>query len=201
MSIVNPAEQLKDLYRASTTVVDEINVPSVKILAVEGRGSPGSPLHIESAATLMSVSLALKAFLENEVHAEYGVMPLEGLWWTGDGSDWGQARDDNRFWKLIVVQPEGVTTEMLERWKNAVPQPKLLPLPSAPRLVRLHEGRAAQMLHIGPYADEERTVTRIFNWMRERGAKVIGKHHEIYLDDPARTLPKDVRTIIRYPFF
>jgi hypothetical protein len=127
-------------------------------------------------------------------------MPLEGLWWTADASDWHQASDENRFWKLLMVQPESVSEAILERAKQAAQQQQPSLLLSKVRFELFHEGRAAQLLHIGPHADEDRTVTRILTWIAEHGGTQIGTHHEIYLDDATRTPPERLRTILRYPF-
>ncbi len=131
---------------------------------------------------------------------EYLVLPLEGLWWTKDGSDWQRASDEKRFWKLLMVQPEAVSEAMLDEATEAVRKQKPSALLSNVRLEMLHEGRSAQLLHIGPYIEEERTVKQILAWIKEHGGTKLGTHHEIYLDDATKTPPERVRTILRYPF-
>jgi hypothetical protein len=63
-----------------------------------------------------------------------------------------------------------------------------------------HEGRVAQLLHIGSYADEDRSLTQMYEWIQAQGGLLRGKHHEIYLSDPNRTAPERLRTILRQPF-
>jgi hypothetical protein len=194
-------QQLHYLYQPSSTEVEQVDVPALHVLALEGTGSPGSQQHVEACAVLLSLSYTIKVLLEQQqAGLEYTLMPLEGLWWTEDGSDWHQASDENRFWKLLMVQPERVSQAMLEQAKQAVQQQKSSPLLSDVRFELFHEGRSAQLLHIGPYADEDRTVTRIMTWIAEHGGTQIGTHHEIYLDDASRTPPERLRTILRYPF-
>jgi hypothetical protein len=36
-------------------------------------------------------------------------------------------------------------------------------------------------------------------FMRENGCEFNGKHHEIYLNDPRRTQPEKLKTILRQP--
>ena len=67
------------------------------------------------------------------------------------------------------------------------------------RLETLEEGLAAQILHLGPYADEPPTIERLHAFIDERGLVKSGKHHEIYLGDPNRTAPERLKTIIRQP--
>jgi hypothetical protein len=62
------------------------------------------------------------------------------------------------------------------------------------------EGRCAQMLHVGPYADEGPTIERVHGFIERQGGRLRGKHHEIYLGDPRRTAPEKLKTVIRQPF-
>jgi hypothetical protein len=67
------------------------------------------------------------------------------------------------------------------------------------RLERLHEGLCVQILHVGPYSDEPRSMKLLHGFMTERGLRLRGRHHEIYMSDPRRTPPERWRTIIRHP--
>jgi hypothetical protein len=194
-------QQLKALYHPTANSVEEVEVPPLPVLALDGRGNPASPEHFAAAGTLSNLAYTIKFLLEQQHKVlEYTVMPLEGLWWTGDNSDWHQAPASNRFWRLLIVQPEEVTRELVEQARKIVEQQKPDPRLAEVRFEMLHEGRSAQVLHIGPYADEVRTVQRIFAWIKENGGTKIGTHHEIYLDDAGRTPPQRLRTILRYPF-
>jgi hypothetical protein len=67
------------------------------------------------------------------------------------------------------------------------------------RLERLREGLAAQVLHVGPFADEPATIGRLHAFIDARRLRAVGRHHEIYLRDPRRTAPERLRTILRQP--
>jgi hypothetical protein len=69
----------------------------------------------------------------------------------------------------------------------------------AVRLERFAEGRAGQVLHIGPYAAEGPTIERLHAFIAEQGYALAGKHHEIYLGDPRRVAPEKLKTVIRRP--
>jgi hypothetical protein len=68
------------------------------------------------------------------------------------------------------------------------------------RVEHFAEGRAAQVLHVGAYADEAATIARLHGFISDHGGRLVGRHHEIYLSDPRRTAPDRLRTIIRQPF-
>lgn len=57
-------------------------------------------------------------------------------------------------------------------------------------------GTVAQILHLGPYDQEEPTVERLHQFIEESGYKIAGVHEEEYLTTPDAKVPK---TVIRYP--
>jgi hypothetical protein len=60
------------------------------------------------------------------------------------------------------------------------------------------EGRAVQILHVGPYDQEALTLDELHRYMDQHGLRISGRHHEIYLSDPRRTKPAKLKTVIRY---
>ena len=56
-------------------------------------------------------------------------------------------------------------------------------------------GTVAQMLHLGPYSEEEATIERLQRFIAESGYEIAGTHEEEYLSRPDAKVPK---TIIRY---
>ena len=56
-----------------------------------------------------------------------------------------------------------------------------------------------QVMHIGPYATENATIAHMTAFAKAKGLVPNGRHHEIYLSDPNRTLPEKMQTILRQP--
>ena len=65
--------------------------------------------------------------------------------------------------------------------------------------VIIQEGTCIQIMHIGPYSEEMATVDKMDAFAREKGYKLHGKHHEIYIGDPMRAQPEKLKTILRHP--
>jgi hypothetical protein len=82
--------------------------------------------------------------------------------------------------------------EQVEKKKNPPALSKL-------RYESYHEGQAAQIMHIGPFAEEGPTIEKIHQYIKANGYELSGKHHEIYLSDFRRAAPEKMRTIIRQP--
>ena len=84
--------------------------------------------------------------------------------------------------------------EALHQLRAKRPSPALDRL----RLQTWHEGQAVQIMHIGPYATEPATVERLHVFARERGLKLEGRHHEIYLGNPQTAAPEKLKTVLRH---
>ena len=52
-------------------------------------------------------------------------------------------------------------------------------------------------MHIGPYSKEGPTIKNIHRFAEEQSHRSQRKHHEIYLSDPYRSKPENLRTVIR----
>ncbi|MBZ0307680.1 MAG: GyrI-like domain-containing protein, partial [Anaerolineae bacterium] len=102
-------------------------------------------------------------------------------------------------WTSMIMQPPPVTAEWVSRATEEVKRKKNPAALSLLHFETYQEGLAAQVLHIGPYAAEAPTIQKLHAYIHERGYKLRGKHHEIYLGDPRRTAPENLKTIIRQP--
>ena len=58
--------------------------------------------------------------------------------------------------------------------------------------------RSPQILHVGPYNEEEFSINNLQKFIADNGYNIVGDHEEEYLSDPRRTAPDKLQTIIRY---
>jgi hypothetical protein len=100
---------------------------------------------------------------------------------------------------MMIVQSPHVTPDVAGAALEAAIRKKGLPAIERVRLERFAEGRAAQVLHQGPCSAEGPTVAALHRFIADQGLALSGRHHEIYLGDPRRTVPENLRTIIRRP--
>lgn len=198
--------QRKDLYHPPATEVTIVDVPAVRFLAIDGTGDPNTaPAYQGAVEALFAVSYALKfAYKRGPQALDYTVMPLEGLWVLPDGrSPDGQALSPARkatfAWTLLIRQPDDATAAQVEEARQQAALKKPLSSLGGLRLEVLHEGRAAQIMHLGRYDDEGPTIEQLHAFIAAHGYTPRGKHHEIYLGDPRRAAPAKLRTILRQP--
>jgi hypothetical protein len=203
MTKIDVKKQLGPLYYASRKEAIVVEVPSLSFLMVDGSGDPNTaPAYRHAIEALYALSYALKFMVKRgEAAVDYTVMPLEGLWWSEDMADFDPGRNKDRWqWTAMILQPEIVTADLVDAARAEVGAKKDLPPLERLRFEPFEEGRAAQILHLGPYAGEAETIARLHTFIEARGGRRSGKHHEIYLSDPRRTAPDRLKTLIRQPF-
>lgn len=194
-------KELKHLYRSSAKEVALVDVPEMNFLMIDGRGDPNTAQEYQEALeALYAVSYALKFMVKkSEAAIDYVVMPLEGLWWTEDMTEFSMDDKDMWKWTAMIMQPEYVTRAFVDEALPEVEEKKNPPALSKTRFESYHEGLAVQIMHIGSYSEEAPTIEKLHAFAREKGHQLRGKHHEIYLSDPRRTAPDRLKTVIRQP--
>lgn len=192
---------LKHLYGPSAKEAVEINVPTMNFIMIDGKGDPNTAKEYrEAIEALYQLSYALKFKVKKELEIDYGVMPLEGLWWVANMEDFSADDKDAWLWTMMIMQPEMVGNELVTEAMTEVRKKKAPAALDKARFEEFDEGWAVQIMHIGPYAAEAPTIERLHGWIAEHGYTRRGKHHEIYLSDPRRSAPEKLKTIIRQPF-
>ena len=202
-------KQYKHLYQPPAKECVLVEVPELQFIMIDGRMESGvmpgdSPAFAAAIQALYGASYTLK-FMSKKRTADpidYGVMSLEGLWTTpGGGADY--ATSDQWEWTLMMMQPDHVTPEMfgegLEQLrKRYAKDGKDSAVLDRLRLERFEEGLCVQVMHLGPYADEPATLTRMGEFAGRNGYAFAGRHHEIYLGDPRAAKPENLKTVLRH---
>jgi len=171
----------------------------MNFLLINGEGAPTSTQYSEAIEALFSVSFTLKFKVKKGKGIDYGVMPLEGLWWVDDMTKFSADRKDEWKWTALIMQPKYVAADdvdvALEQVKKKKP-PAALP---KVQFESFKEGPAAQIMYVGPFSAEGPPIAKIHAHILSTGHSLSGKHHEIYLNNPATTAPEKLKTIIRQP--
>jgi Uncharacterized conserved protein len=201
MGKIDFKKELGGLYNTSNKAVTLIDVPDMNFLMVDGSGNPNTAQEYKDAVeSLFSLSYTIKFMIKKgETGVDYGVMPLESLWYT-NGSD-KMAVDDKDSWKwtAMIMQPEYVTEDIFKKALLDVSKKKSGLDISKVRFESFTEGPSVQIMHIGPFTEEGPSVQKLHDFINENGYEHGGKHHEIYLSDIRKGSPKNWKTIIRQP--
>jgi hypothetical protein len=200
MEKIDHKKVLKDFYRPSSRKPSEVDVPEMNFLMIDGKGDPNTAQEYQDALeTLYATSYTLKFKLKKAKITDFTVMPLEGLWWVEGSEGFDFDVKVNWCWTSMIMQPQPVTrNEVLE----AIAETKEKKDPPALQKIRFEsfrEGYSVQIMHIGPFSEEQPTIDKLHSYAEEQGFKLRGRHHEIYLSDPRRTAPEKLKTVIRQP--
>ena len=193
---------------------DVVDVPAMKFIMVNGSGNPNDSggEYQKAVELLYGLSYTIKMSKKNgcgpEDYFEYVVPPLEGLWWIGEEkTDFTQKSKFS--WTSMIRQPEFVTKEVFqwacEELKRKKPQIDT----TKAYIETFNEGLCVQMMHIGSFDDEPKTIKQIETYISDNNLKSaissiepdgrIRRHHEIYLSDPRKTACEKLKTVLRHP--
>jgi hypothetical protein len=190
---------LKPLYKPGDEP-EMVDVPELYYLMIDGKGNPNtSPDYSEAVSALYKFAYAIRFYMRDEKDVDFGVMPLEGLWWVENLDLFSYEDKNNWMWTMMILQPEPVTAEIVETVRPLVIAKHKLPQLKQVYFKPYLEGRSAQVMHHGPYAIEKPTIDRLHAFIDQQHCRLHLKHHEIYLNDPNRTAPEKLLTIIRQP--
>ena len=197
--------QYKHLYNPSAKKVVLVDVPPLQFAMVDGRIAPGERVGDsadfgEALDALYGISYTLKFMFKkrDEAPIDYPVMALEGLWGTESGK-FDPAVHETWLYTAMIMQPDIITPEVFEAGRAQLLKKHPGPGPQRLRLETFHEGPAIQVMHLGPYATEMATITRMDEFAQANGLTLHGRHHEIYLGDPRKADPEKLKTVLRHP--
>ena len=193
----------KELFAPSAKAPVLVDVPPFEYVLIDGRGYPGTAKDFQDkVGVLYGLVYTIKFTLKFDKARpfEFGVAPLSGFYHADDPSIYMDAsRRDEWTWTLGIPVPDRVTAADFEKARAALKEKKNPPFLGEARFEVRREGKAVQIMYVGPYSGEAPTIQRLHDFFLAQGYTFNGPHHEIYLGDPRRTAPEKLRTIIRQP--
>jgi hypothetical protein len=163
-----------------TNEPEVVELAARDVLAVRGTGAPGSEGFQGAIRGLVIAQAALGGADE----------PFEGSYaQDGDPLRFDLGSPDGWHWRLTAPAPGGATDEAVAAVKAGAPV----------GLEHEEARRVVQLVHEGPYEDEQPSLDKLYAYVAELGFTPAGAHVEVYLNNPATTAPQDLRTILRVP--
>jgi hypothetical protein len=192
-------KEYKTYYTAKTTP-EIVEIEEGKFLTIEGKGAPGGDEFQAKVSALYSLAYGVKMVCKKQ-GKDFKVAKLEGLWWVDSDKPWHEIPREEWRWKLLIRQPEFVTSEIVEKVKQEVIKKKKLELVNEVKFEKMKEGKCIQILHIGPYSTEPESIAKMEKLMEEKNLAKNGYHHEIYLvmAYPRKVPDEKLKTILRQP--
>ena len=185
-----------------------VTVPRANYAAVRGQGDPNAldGAYRRAIAVLYAVAYTIKMSKKGDHridgYYDFVVPPLEGFWWQDeiDGVDYGNKAGFQ--WYAVIRLPDFVTGADFA-WAVVEASKKKQLDCSGAEFLTVDEGLCVQILHVGPFDDEPRSVALMDEHIRQQGYEndfsATRLHHEIYLSDARKAAPEKWRTVIRHP--
>ena len=185
-----------------------VTVPRASYIAVRGSGDPNAPdgEYQRAIGVLYAVAYTLKMSYKTdhriEGFFEYVVPPLEGFWWQEGMSGMDYKNKAALQWISVIRLPDFVTKADFDWAVETASRKKKLDCSKA-EFLTVEEGLCVQIMHVGPFDDEPRSVALMDEFIRQNGYEndfsAERLHHEIYLSDARKAAPEKWRTVIRHP--
>lgn len=197
----------KEFYRLKNKP-EIVNVPKANYIAVRGSGDPNEEggAYQQAISVLYAVAYTLKMSYKTdyiiEGFYEYVVPPLEGFWWQENVSSVDYSDKSTFCWISVIRVPDFISKKDFDWAVKTATNKKKIDC-SSTEFITIEEGLCVQILHIGPFDEEPRSVAIMDEFLKTNGyvsdMNAERLHHEIYLSD-ARKVPADKwKTIIRHP--
>lgn len=194
-------KEYKELYQPKGKPA-LVEVPPMRYLAVRGEGDPNEEngAYQNAIEILYTLAYTLKMSYKGDHQIEgffqYVVPPLEGFWWNTAGEKKAY------YWISVIRVPDFIQPKDFDWAVSEAGRKKKLDC-SAAELLEVEEGLCVQIMHLGPFDNEETSVAHMNAWMEENGYEPdftdTRLHHEIYLSDARRVSPEKWKTVIRHP--
>lgn len=199
MDKVDFKKTLKELYLPTDKKFVLVQVQKMQFVMIDGAGNPGGEAYTRAVQWLFSVIYPIKFIAKKKMGKDFVAPPLEGLWWADDMNAFVADKKDDWKWRSMIVTPDWATEDMFEEAVTKA-EKKLGERPASLRMEKFEEGLCVQIMHIGPFSEEAPTIAKLHQeFLPEQGLVENGHHHEIYLNDPRRTAPEKLKTVLRQP--
>lgn len=200
-------KEYKEFYMAKNKP-QIVEVPRANYIAVRGKGNPNEENgeYQKAISVLYAVAYTLKMSYKTDYRIEgffeYVVPPLEGFWWQ-DNIDGVNYSDKSSFNWISVIRLPDFVTEKDFKWAIETAEKKKKLDCSSAEFLTVYEGLCVQIMHIGAFDDEPKTVAVMDKFLEDNGYEndMNDKrfHHEIYMSDARKVAPEKWKTIIRHP--
>lgn len=205
MEKLDLTRQFKSYYTAKSRP-ELVHIEKAQYLAIQGKGDPSGESFTQKIQAIYPVAYALKFAFKGQ-GKDFVVAKLEGLWWY-DEDRYRNATIDNTpttiprsewEYRLMIRIPDFITQKEVESAVAECYATKGVAEIKEVSFFELEEGKAAQMLHTGPFDTEPETLAKLMEFMTTHNLGRNGLHHEIYLSDFRKTPPHKLKTILREP--
>ena len=176
-----------------------IDVDQATYLAINGLGAPGEESFNDAVTALYAIAYTVKMTRKKENKGDYVICKLEARYWVESNKPLNEIVKSQWHWQLMIRTPECVELTDIEQAANVLLSKGKTSSVKNVKLITHQFGPCVQMLHIGAFEDEGRTIEQMLAFANSQQLIPSGEHCEIYISDPRRVPPERLKTILRSP--
>ncbi len=205
MSKLDLTKTDKVYYNAKTSP-EIVYIKKTNYISITGKGDPSGEAFSERIQALYTTAYIIK-FMHKELDNDFVVPKLEALWsfdnekYANVSMEEAPLKIPRSEWnyRIMIRILDFVTQKQIEEAIDIAVNKKQNELAKTIKFFEMAEGKAIQILHIGPFEHEPQTLKKILEFSTENNLQQNGLHHEIYLSDFRKTAPEKLKTILREP--
>jgi hypothetical protein len=193
MKTIDMAKRLKTLYTAGRQLEEIVGERGV-FLCVDGSGDPLGEASDAAIKQLHTMVRTIGRLLKEAGRMDFKSSRLEFRWMSDPRKtpkeEWG--------WRFMIRVPDEVTQADLKKARKVLRNRGRLSKWTVKR-VCWREGRALQVMHIGPDEATADVYDKLGEKADEFGYRVRGPGHEIFISNRKNTDPGKRKKIVRLP--
>lgn len=175
------------------------NVANAYYLTIDGKGAPGEENFNDAVAALYAIAYTVKMTRKKNNLGDYVICKLEARYWSINQVCLSKQDKSQWHWQLMIRTPSQVHVSDIEQAAKVLTAKGKSCSVNKVKLIDHEFSDCIQMLHVGSYEEENRTIEQMFAFAEEEQLSVTGEHCEIYLSDPRRIPAERLKTILRMP--
>lgn len=175
------------------------NVANAHYLAIDGIGGPGEDNFNDAVAALYAVAYTVKMTRKKNNLGDYVICKLEARYWSINEQCLSEQDKSKWHWQLMIRTPSQVKTSDIEQAAKALAAKGKTVSVNNVKFIEHKFSQCIQMLHVGSYEEEHRTIEQMATFASEHQLSATGEHCEIYISDPRRIPEERLKTILRMP--
>lgn len=193
---INFLEQYYELFHTSSTQVTCVQVPKLHYLSSVWTGLRNDIDGFRNVIqSVQGIAYALKFWLKRNketAFVDYIMPPSEAVRSHINKTPEEHAR------RVLLLQPISISSSFLqEALRIASTKHPESPLPVISCETKWWHD-ALQLMHLGPYKTMDQTTEKIHTYAKSQWITLRQDRHEVYLNDPRKTRPEALQTIVRF---
>lgn len=205
MKKLDLTQRYKPYYNADESP-QLVDIEKAQFISITGKGDPAGQEYADKLQALYATAYAVKFLCKSE-GKDFVVPKLQGQWSFDDNAYKNVSMEEapvvvpRSVWeyKMLIRMPDFVSQDQVKAAVETVINKKKITLAAEVEFYEMQEGKAVQMLHVGPFSTEIQSLKKMQSFMTANNLQKNGLHHEIYLSDFRKVAPEKLRTILREP--